>query len=87
MCVEEDGKIVLQGDATVDRSGSGMLDGGWNFSWNDWGVSDEENAGFPKVESLVGLVDGIWSEFVFSNEENTWQKGDDAANFFKELEN
>ena len=31
--VEEDGQLGVHGDIAVDRSGSGMLDGGWNFSW------------------------------------------------------
>ena len=40
--VGEDGKVGVHGDVTVDRSGSEMLDGGWNFSWDDCGVSNEE---------------------------------------------
>ena len=40
--VRKDGKIGVYGDLTVDISGSGMLDDGWNFSWDDYGVSDEE---------------------------------------------
>ena len=35
MGVGKDGKVGVHGDVTVDRSGSGMLDGGWNFSWDD----------------------------------------------------
>ena len=56
-CVEsvgEDGKVGVHGDVTVDRSGSGMLDGGWNFTWDDCGVSVEEDAEVGEVTSLVG---------------------------------
>ena len=35
--VGEDGKVGVYGDVTVDRSGSGMLDGGWNFIWDHCG--------------------------------------------------
>ena len=30
--------------------------------------------------SLVGLVDGIWSEVFLSGKENTWKRVDDAVN-------
>ena len=33
--VGEDGRVGVHGDATVDRNTSGMLDGGWNFSWDE----------------------------------------------------
>ena len=33
--------------------------------------------------SLVDLVDDIWSEFILSGEEKTWQKGGDAGNVCK----
>ena len=36
-----------------------MLDGGWNFSWDDFWVSDSEDAEVGEVMSLVGLADGI----------------------------
>ena len=51
MRVGEDGKVGVHGDVTVDRSGSEMLDGGWNFSWDDCGVSNEENAEVGEVMS------------------------------------
>ena len=35
MGVGQDGKVGAHGDVTVDKSGSGMLDGGRNFSWDD----------------------------------------------------
>ena len=46
--VGEDGKRV-HGEVTVDRSGSRMLDGGWNFSWDDCGVSVEKDAELVKL--------------------------------------
>ena len=45
--VRGDRKVGVHGDVTVDRSGSGMLDGGWNFSWDDCAVVGQ-------VMSLVG---------------------------------
>ena len=42
VCVGDDGKVGVNGDVTVDRSGSEMLDGGWIFSWDDCGVSDAD---------------------------------------------
>ena len=38
--VGEDGKVGVYGDITLDRNGSGMLDGGLNISWDDLRVSD-----------------------------------------------
>ena len=43
MAVGEDGKVGVNGDVTVDRSGSEMLDGGWNCIWDDCWVSVEED--------------------------------------------
>ena len=80
MGVGEDGKVGVHGDVTVDRSGSGMVDGGWNCIWDDCGVSVEEDAEVGEVMSLVGLADGIWSEVVLSDEEESWWKGGDAFN-------
>ena len=57
--VAEDGKVGVYEDVTVDRSGSGMLDGGWNFIWDDCGVPAEEDPEVGEVMSLVGLADGI----------------------------
>ena len=55
MGVEQDGKVEVHGYVTVDRSRSGMLDGGWNFSWDDCGVSvEDEEVG--EVMSLVGFL-------------------------------
>ena len=48
----EDGKVRVYGDVTVDRGGSGMLDGGWNFIWDDCGVPVEEDAEVGKVMKL-----------------------------------
>ena len=82
-CVEsvgEDGKVGVHGDVTVDRSGSGMLDGGWNFTWGDCGVSVEEDAEVGEVMSLVGIAEDIWSEVVLSDEEKSWRKAGDAVN-------
>ena len=78
--VGEDGKVAVYGDVTVDRSGSWMLDGGWNFIWDDCGVPVEEDAEVGEVMSLVGLADGIWSEVVLSGEEKSWWKGGDSVN-------
>ena len=78
--VGEDGRVGVHGDVTVDRGGSGMLDGGWNFSWDDCGVSVEEDAEIGEVMSLVGLADEIWSEVVLSDGEKSWRKGSDAIN-------
>ena len=41
MGVGKDGKVAVYGNVTVDRSGSWMLDGGWNFIWDDCGVPVE----------------------------------------------
>ena len=35
MGVGEDRKVRVHGDVIVDRSGSGMLDGGWYCIWDD----------------------------------------------------
>ena len=78
--VEEDGKVGVHGNVTVGRSGSGMLDGGWSFIWDDCGISDEEDSEVDEVKSLVGLLDGIWSEAVLSGEEKSWRKDGDAVN-------
>ena len=78
--VGEDGKVGVYGDVTVDRKGSEMLDGGWNFSWDSCRVSVEEDAEVGKVISLVGLADGIWSEVVLTDEEESRWKGGDAFN-------
>ena len=59
MGVGEDGKVGVYEDVTVDRSGSGMLDGGWNFIWDDCGVPAEEDPEVGEVMCLVGLADGI----------------------------
>ena len=80
MRVGEDGKVGVHGNVTVDRSGSGVLDGGWNFSWDDCSVIDEEDAEVGEVMNLVGLADGIWSEYILSGKESTWQKVGDAVN-------
>ena len=72
--VGKDGKVGVHGDVTVDRSGSGMVDGGWNCIWDDCGVSNEEDAEVGEIMSLVGLADGIWSEVVLSNEENLGER-------------
>ena len=73
MGVGEDGKVGVYGNVTVDRSGSGMLHGGWNFIWDDCGVPVEEDAEVGEVMSLVGLTDGIWSEVVLSDvEKSSW---------------
>ena len=42
MGVGEDVNLEVHGNVTGGRSRSGRLDCGWNFSWNEWGVSDEE---------------------------------------------
>ena len=57
--VAEDGKLGVHGGITVNRSGSGMLDGGWNLSWDDGGVLDEEDTEVGDVISLLGLVDDV----------------------------
>ena len=66
--VGEDGKAGVHGDVTVDRSGSEMLDGGWNCIWHDCEVSVEEDAEVGEVMSLVGSADDIWSEVVLSDD-------------------
>ena len=78
--VGEDGQVGVHRDVTVDRSGSGMLDGGRKFSWYDCRVSVEEDAEVGEVISLVGLADGIWSGVFLSDEEKSWRKGGDAVN-------
>ena len=54
--VGEDGNVRVHEDITGDSSGSGMLDSGWNFSWDDCRDSDEEDTEIGKVMSLAGLV-------------------------------
>ena len=76
----EDEKVAVYGNVTVDRSGSWMLDGGWNFIWDDCGVPVEDDAKVGEVMSLIGLADGIWSEVVLSDEEKSWRKGGGAIN-------
>ena len=78
--VGEDGKVGVHGDFTLDRSGSGMVDSGWNCIWDDCRVSVEEDAEVDEVMSVVGLADDIWSEVVLSDEERSWRKGGDAVN-------
>ena len=80
MGVGEDGKVGAYGDFTLDRSGSEMLDGDWNFNWDDCRVSVQEDAVVGEVISLVGLAHDIWSEVDLSDEEKSWQKGGDVAN-------
>ena len=85
MGVGKDGKSGVHGDVTVDRSGSGIVDGGWNCIWDDYWVSVEEEVG--EIMSLVGLVDdNIWSEVVLSEEEKSWRKGGDLI-LVEQLEN
>ena len=43
ICVGEYGNVGVHGDFKVVRSGSEMLDGGWNFSCGGCGVLDEED--------------------------------------------
>ena len=52
----EDGNVGVHEDITGDSSGSGMLDSGWNFSWDEFRDSDEEDTEIGKVISLAGLV-------------------------------
>ena len=80
MGVGEDGKLGIYGDVTVERSGGGMLDWGWHFSWDDGGVSNEEGVEVGEVMILVSLADVIWSAVVLSGEEKTCRKGGDAVN-------
>ena len=40
--VGEHVNVEVHGNVTGDRSGSGRLDSGWNFGWNECGVSDEK---------------------------------------------
>ena len=49
MGVGEDIKVRVHGDVTVDRSGSGMLDGCWNGIWDDCWVH------LKKMQRLVKL--------------------------------
>ena len=43
------GKVGVHGDVTVDRSESGMVDGGWNCIWDDCGVSVKEDVEVVKL--------------------------------------
>ena len=63
MGVGQAGKVKVHGDFTVDRSGSGMSDGGWNFSWDDCRVSVED-AEVGEVMYLVGFLDIILPKFL-----------------------
>ena len=44
------------------------------ISWDDCGVSDEEDIEGGEVMSLVGLVDDIWSEVVLSGDETLGER-------------
>ena len=57
--VGEDGKVGVHEDITVDTSGNGMLDGVWNFSWDDCGVSNKEDPEVGEVTSFLCLVNNI----------------------------
>ena len=48
-----------------------MLDWGWYFSWDDGGVSIEEDVVVGEVMILVSLADVIWSADVLSGKEKT----------------
>ena len=50
MNVREDRKVGVHGDVMVDRSRSGILDGGWNFNRDDCRVSVEED---PEVGEVM----------------------------------
>ena len=50
---EEDGKVGVHWDVTLDRSGSRMLDGGWNSNLDDCRVSVEEDADLGEVMRLL----------------------------------
>ena len=52
--VGEDGNVVVHGDVTWDRSG--RLYYGWNFSWDECRVWDEEDREVGEVMSLVQLM-------------------------------
>ena len=78
--VREDGKVGVHGHVTVDRTGGGMLDGGWNCIWDDCRGSVEEDPEVAAAMSYVGLADDIWSEVVLSDEKKSWWKGGDAVN-------
>ena len=49
----EDGKVGVHWDVTLDRSGSRMLDGGWNSNLDDCRVSVEEDADLGEVMRLL----------------------------------
>ena len=72
--VGEDGKVAVYGDVTVDINGSWMLDGSWNFIWDDFGVTVKEDVEVGEVMSLIGLADGIWSEVVLSVRKNLGER-------------
>ena len=57
--VGEDGNVVVHGDVAGDIGGSEMLNGGSKFSWDDFGVSDEEDTEVGEILSIVGLEDDI----------------------------
>ena len=63
MGVEQDGKVEVHGDVTVDRTRIRMLDGGWNFRWDDCGVSVEDEK-VDEVMSLVGFLVSILTKFL-----------------------
>ena len=48
----------------LHTTGNGMLDGAWNFSWDDCGVSNEEDSEVGEVTSFLCLVNNIQSEVV-----------------------
>ena len=57
-----------------------MLNDFWNFSWDNCGISDEEDTEVGEAMSLVGLAHNICSKVVLSVQENTRRKGRDAGN-------
>ena len=52
------------------------------YGWSECGVSDEEHRVVGKAMDVAGSVDCIWSEVVFTGEENTWHKSSDAGNIW-----
>ena len=77
---DEDGNLGFNEDSTGNRSG--RLDWGWNFSWDECGVSGGKNGDVCEGISWIVPLDEIWSEVISSGEEDTKGKAGDADNIW-----
>lgn len=70
---EENENLGVHGNVAKDSSE--RLDFGWTFSWNECAVSDKEGTFVKLWSSHFSSEDEIWSEVVWTREEDTWGEG------------